>query len=79
MKNFTYELVNAHLSDKQIKFIGQALESRSYVCQQEFERMPQIGHQINVLAEAEDEAFVSDIEFDGDDVYVKLDCSKVTF
>lgn len=78
MKTFIYELVNAdHLSDAQIKEVEHALEIQAYVCQQDFEKMLDLGHQINVLPEADDEAFVNNIEADGDDIYVELDCSKV--
>lgn len=76
---FTYELVNAgHLTEEQKHDIRQALAIQAYICQQEFEQLLDKYHQINVLAEAQGEAFVSKIEIDAEDCYVDLDCSKVT-
>jgi len=77
---FGYKLVNAeHLSNQQRESIEGALAMKAYVCQQEFEKLLDKYHQINVLADAADEAFVSKIEFDNDECYVELDCSKVVF
>jgi hypothetical protein len=78
--NFTYELINAeHLTEDQIAEIEDSLYRGAYCCQQDFERQMDLGHPINVLPDAVDEAYVSSIEFNGDDVYVELDCNKVRF
>jgi len=75
---FTYELINAdHIADEQRADIERALSMSAYVCQREFEKALDLYHEINVIAEATDEAFVASIEFDGDDVYVELDCARV--
>ena len=77
---FDYELVNAeHLGQHHIDQIQDALGKRAYVCQQEFEKMLDKYHQINVLADADDEAFVSKIEIENGVASVELDCSKVQF
>ena len=75
---FAYELVNAdHLTNEQRAEIERALEARAYVCQQEFEKALDLYHEINVIAEADDEARVSRITIESDEVAVELDCSKV--
>lgn len=78
--NFQYKLINTEqLTAKQIKQIEAALAMQAYVCQQEFEKVLDLYHQINVLMEADDEAFISRIEIKDNDCYVELDCSKVIF
>lgn len=82
MRNFTYELINTeHLTEEQIAEIEDGLYRGLYSCQQDFERELDLGHPINVMPDAIDEAYVTSIETDGDEeyaeVYVELDCSKV--
>jgi hypothetical protein len=78
--NFTYELINAeHLTDDQRAEIEEGLYRGVYCCQQDFEREMDLGHAINVLPDAVDEAYVSGIEVSGDDVVVELDCNEVRF
>jgi hypothetical protein len=81
-KDFTYQLVNAdHLTDEQRTEIEDGLYRGLYSCQQDFEKAIDMYHGINILPEANDEAYVTSIEIDGDEEYatviVELDCSKV--
>ena len=72
---FYYELENADHIDN-IDEIERALEMSAFVCQQEFERAIDLYHEIHFDSADADGAIVTDIEIDGDDVYVVLDCSK---
>jgi len=76
--NFYYELENTEgMTETDIEQAEQALENGLYVCQQEFEKTLDMYHAINVVMDAEDEAEVTKIEIDGDEVTVTLNCSKV--
>ena len=75
---FYYELENTEgMTSDEVASAEQALESGLYVCQQEFEKMLDMYHAINLVMDAEDEAEVTKIEIDGDEVTVTLDCRKV--
>ena len=76
--NFYYELENTKgMTGAEVEAAEQALESGLFVCQQEFEKMLDMYHAINLVMDADDEATVTKIEIDDDDVTVTLDCSKV--
>lgn len=78
--DYTYELKCAEqLSPAQQETILDALQRHAYVCQQEFEKYIDLYHEINVLADANGEAFVSRIEIECDEVLVTLDCSEVRY
>jgi hypothetical protein len=80
MKTFTYNLINTeNLTDEQIVEAEEGLYRGVYVCQQDFERLLDVGHAINLFPDAVDEAYVTVFEVDGDDVVVELDCSQITF
>ena len=75
---FYYELEHTEgMTESEIEAAEKALESGLYVCQQEFEKAMDMYHAINLVMDAEDEATVTKIEIDGDEVNVTLDCSKV--
>jgi len=75
---FYYELTGTDkLTADEIAQVEDALDRRAYSCQCDFEREQDIGHPINVVWDAVDEAYVTEMDRDGDDVYVTLDCSKV--
>jgi len=80
--DFYYELEHTDgMTQEQIAEVEQALAIKAYVCQQEFERTFDLYHEINILPEADDEAFVAhiDIEKDADyaEAHVILNCSRV--
>jgi histidyl-tRNA synthetase len=72
---FYYELENAeHIEN--VEEIERALEMSAFVCQQEFERAIDLYHEIHFDSADSDGAIVSDIQIDGEDVWVTLDCEK---
>jgi hypothetical protein len=76
---YQYSLVNTNgMTERQIEDAEHALEICAFVCQQEFEKALDTYHEINIVAEASGEAFVSAIEIDNDEVFVTLDCRNVT-
>jgi hypothetical protein len=77
--NYYYNLISTEGIQSRLDEVERALDARAYVCQKEFERALDLYHQINILDDADDEAFVSQIRIDGEDVFVDLDCSKVVY
>jgi len=76
--NFYYELTNAeHLDEEKQEFAERALEQGAFVCQQEFEKILDMYHEIHFDSADASGAKVTSIEFDDDDVYVTLDCSEI--
>jgi hypothetical protein len=76
--DFYYELINTSgMTEEQVEQVEHALAHQAYVCQQEFEKMLDLYHEINVLMDAEDEAFISSILIEDGEVFVTLDCSRV--
>lgn len=76
--HFEYTLINTGpMTAREIEEVEDALAKRVYVCQQEFEKHLDVYHQINVLPDADGEAFISQIKIDGDTAAVTLDCAEV--
>ena len=77
---FNYHFVNSeHIPPALLRQAEEALQKRAYVCQQEFERLLDMYHEINLfdLPETTGEAVVSGIEIDGNDANVTLDLSSI--
>lgn len=83
--DFYWELINTEHLDGEVRAqIEDAIFKHAYICQgrieQEFDPdNPQasVGDSCNVVMEAEDEAYVVEVEVEDNDVMFVLDCSKV--
>jgi hypothetical protein len=83
--NFDWQLTNTeHLTDEQLSQVQYGIEIRAYTCQrrietEEFDGTAEsiLGDSVNVIVDAIDEAYVTEVEIDEDSVNITLDCSGV--